>query len=88
MFHIRQNKMSDNQNRSTKKDTKLSRDANRDNRPNQKDHWNIAIQFNCPICNEEFSRYPAISRYDNATLVCGACEGQEALAVCCFAIHS
>lgn len=33
----------------------------------------------CPICNKEYSDYPALSRRDNQTEICPECGLQEAL---------
>ncbi|WP_295093324.1 hypothetical protein [Ruminococcus sp.] len=33
----------------------------------------------CPVCGQSFSAYPALSRLDNATLICPDCGTREAL---------
>lgn len=33
----------------------------------------------CPICGNEYTEYPAISRKDNITEICPACGTKEAL---------
>lgn len=33
----------------------------------------------CPICGREFSGHPALSRADNATLICPECGQRQAL---------
>ena len=33
----------------------------------------------CPLCNKEYSDYPAISRVDNKTEICSECGTREAL---------
>jgi hypothetical protein len=32
----------------------------------------------CPRCNKDYKAYPALSRYDNFTLICPACGNAEA----------
>lgn len=33
----------------------------------------------CPKCGQAYSEHPALSRYDNATLICPDCGTREAL---------
>ena len=33
----------------------------------------------CPVCGQSFRSYPALSRLDNATLICPDCGTREAL---------
>ena len=33
----------------------------------------------CPICHQEYSQYPALSRRDNKTEICPDCGVREAL---------
>lgn len=33
----------------------------------------------CPICHQEYSRLPAVSRKDNKTYICSNCGTKEAL---------
>lgn len=40
---------------------------------------NLNIYPVCPICNEEYKGYPAISRKDNKTEICSICGIKEAL---------
>jgi hypothetical protein len=42
-------------------------------------HCNFSIYPVCPICNQDYSSYPAISRKDNKTEICPECGIREAL---------
>jgi hypothetical protein len=33
----------------------------------------------CPICNKEYTEYPALSRIDNTTEICPECGQRQAL---------
>lgn len=43
----------------------------KDNRPTSR---------TCPVCGQEYSEHPALSRADNETLICPDCGTREALA--------
>ena len=34
----------------------------------------------CPMCNEEYTEFPALSRTDNQTEICSKCAEKEAMA--------
>lgn len=40
----------------------------------------MAIKQRCPICGQEYTGAPALSREDNQTLICPDCGTRQALA--------
>lgn len=40
----------------------------------------MADKQRCPICGQEYTRAPALSREDNQTLICPDCGTRQALA--------
>lgn len=35
----------------------------------------------CPVCNRDYEGHPALSRYDNKTLICSNCGIKEAIEI-------